>query len=220
MTDLFPPNLSDRQAPLPQAPTLDIACRYCGSRPAADVAFKRHTGMVILRQTVTYPGPFCRDCGLLVFRSATAHTLGVGWLGLLSFFIFPFVVIGNLLSRRKLGALGKPMPSPDAGVLPAVPGKPLLLRPLTYLILLPVLLVGLGAWSSSKDTAQNQVGKCVSVLSDTDVDIVSCSSRHDGVIISVVDRSGQCPASAIGEVERTSGGSNRDGGKILCVGEG
>ncbi|MCP2328074.1 hypothetical protein HDA40_006581 [Hamadaea flava] len=221
MTDLFPPNLSDRPAaPVPHAPALDISCRYCGSRPAVDVTFKRHTGMFIMRQTVTYPGPFCRDCGLSVFRSATAHTVGVGWAGLLSLFIFPFVVLGNLLSRRKLTGLAEPTPPVDAPVRPAHPGKPLLLRPLAYVLLVPILILGLGAWAAAKDTAENQVGRCVTVLTDTDVDIVDCAQRHDGVIVSVVDRDASCPASAIGEVERMSGDLNRDGGKKLCVGEG
>lgn len=205
---------------MPHAPPLDVSCRYCGSRPAVDVTFKRHTGMVVMRETVTYPGPFCRDCGLNVFRAATAHTLAIGWAGLLSLFIFPFVVIGNLLSRRKLTGLTAPTPPIDAAVRPAQPGKPLLLRPMAYLLLVPILGIGIAAWADAKDTAESQVGRCVVFYSDTYTMITSCDEAHDGVIVSVVDRDGSCPASAIAELERTERGENSDGGKKLCVGEG
>lgn len=219
MTDLFPPNLSERPAATPMhAP--QVTCRYCGSTPATDAVFQQQTGMVIMRQMRTYPGPFCRNCGLSVFRAAMSHTLGVGWLGLISLLLFPITVIQNLLARRKVGKLAAPVPPAGSTVMPALPGRPVLLRPLSYLILLPVLLLGLGAWMSANDTPENQVGKCITVLADDNVDFVSCSQRHDGVIISVVDRDASCPASAIAEVERMSGDLNRDGGKKLCVGEG
>jgi len=219
VTDLFPPNLSDRRAPLPQAvpqrPTSDISCRYCGSRPALDIDFEQHTGMLLLRQTRTFPGPFCRDCGLNVFRSATAHTLGVGWLGMISFFIFPFVVLRNVLKRRLLNGLADPVPPADATVRPAQPGKPLFARPLTYAVLGPFLLLagaGVQIWWESPG---RQIDKCVLTYGSA-ADVVDCAERHDGVITAVADDPSDCPSGTITAVWLRSPETS----DVFCVGEG
>lgn len=224
MTDLFPTNLSDGQgrsaAGLPA-----LTCRYCGSTPAVAAVFERHTGMVFLRKTETIPGPFCRDCGLSWFRATTAHTLAVGWLGLISVFTMPFVVVQNLLARRKVARLGPPLPPP--GIRPLDPGRPLLLRLQTALVLLPVALLILAIVDINADAPENQVGKCVSVSAgqiatgdSAEADIVDCAESHDAVVTAVVDNEDQCPADSIGTLVRETGrGVDLNKGKILCLGE-
>ena len=149
MTDLFPANVADgshRTEPAgPRSVLSGIKCRICGSEPAAVVAFRRHTGMVVAGRTETIPGPFCRDCGLSWFRSTTAQTLAIGWLGVLSFLVYsPIVIVRNVLARRKIVRLGPP----TAGARrPLKPGLPLFLRLESAVILIPLAIAALLIWS-------------------------------------------------------------------------
>lgn len=221
MTDLIPTGLSDGPAPgVPTGPP----CRYCGSTPAAMAVFKRHTGMVLVRKTETFPGPFCRDCGLSWFRATTAHTLAAGWIGLISFFVMPFGVIGNILNRRKIAGLAAPVP--PAGYRPMDPGRPLLLRVQSALVLIPVALVVLLIVSPDPDAPESQVGNCVAVASventasdSSEAEFVECDSAHDAVVTAVVDSEDDCPAGTMGTLTReTSTGRDLNQGKVLCLG--
>jgi hypothetical protein len=221
MTDLIPAGLSD--GPPEAAPGSGLPCRYCGSTPSVFTVFKKHTGMVLLRRTDTIAGPFCRSCGTAWFRAATAHTMAVGWLGVQSFFIFPFVIGRNIRARRKIMKLGRPLPPP--GGHPLNPGRPLLLRVQAALILVPVVFIALIVARVRDDQPQNQVGKCVSLsmalsgLSDlTNAYYVDCGSPHDAVVTDAVDEESQCPADGIGTLARKSDGRDLNDGKVLCLG--
>src|SRR3954466_12019103 len=72
-----------------QAQLAITACRCCGSVPAVPVRFRGHRGMVVVMQFLRTDGPFCRDCGLAVFRRMTSHTLVQGWYGYASVVITP-----------------------------------------------------------------------------------------------------------------------------------
>ncbi|WP_203829287.1 hypothetical protein [Actinoplanes palleronii] len=63
------------------APQGVLACRFCGSIPAAQAKFRGHQGMLIVMRFLSNEGPFCRDCGLGVFRHMTSRTLVQGWYG-------------------------------------------------------------------------------------------------------------------------------------------
>ena len=97
---------------------------------------------------LSMPGPFCRDCGLSVFRRMQAHTLVAGWWGYVSFIIGPVTMLINLARRGKVANL--PAPNPIAGHRPVPPGIPVLQRwqavglviPLTALFLLIVAVAG------------------------------------------------------------------------------
>lgn len=137
MTDLFPTNLSDglvRTAP--GGPK----CARCGSTPAANVTFRKHTGMLLFGRTEAVPGPFCRDCGQSWFRAMTAQTLAIGWFGPTSFVLeTPIVIVRNLLARRKVMRLGPPVPPPNRR--PFSPGRPLFLRIESAVILIPIAFI-------------------------------------------------------------------------------
>ncbi|MBO2454226.1 hypothetical protein J4573_44565 [Actinomadura barringtoniae] len=112
-----------------------VQCRFCGCVPAAETTFRGHRGMIIMMSFLHMKGPFCRDCGLSVFRDMTAKTLIGGWWGYLSFAITPFTVLINLVRRGKVAGLGPPMPPPDGSEhgTPADPGPPLMTRPMAII---------------------------------------------------------------------------------------
>ena len=128
-----------------------VACRLCGSVPAASATFRGHQGFVIIMRFLSMPGPFCRDCGMATFRRMTSRTLVQGWYGWASFVITPVTVLINLLRRGRVAHLAAPRPHPYAPSRPPLdPGPRLLQRPLTIvglavpfaLVMLLILLAG------------------------------------------------------------------------------
>jgi hypothetical protein len=129
-----------------QAPQMQItACRFCGSVPAVATKFRGHQGMLVVMRFLHTDGPFCRDCGLGVFRHMTSRTLVQGWYGYASFVITPVTVLMNLVRRGKVAGLGAPQPNPYGQSRPPMnPGPPLLQRPMTWAgMLIPLGLIAL-----------------------------------------------------------------------------
>lgn len=108
-----------------------VRCRFCGSTPAVNMTVYEHNGYVVLMQFKNVKGPFCRSCGLYVWRRMTDRTLLRGWLGVFSFFIAPLTALVNVFNLRKLRSLAPP--APGSGVRPpADPGGGLFRRPGVY----------------------------------------------------------------------------------------
>ncbi|MFJ9809919.1 hypothetical protein ACIRTB_17010 [Streptomyces sp. NPDC101158] len=118
-------------APVPQG------CEVCGAQPAAAATVRAHQGMVVIMRTVTRRGVLCRTCGLAVYRKMTSETLVTGWWGLLSFFVTPFVVLGNLGARAAFRRLPEPY---GAQRPPLDPGRRVLRRAPAMLVLTPLAL--------------------------------------------------------------------------------
>lgn len=151
--------------------------------------------MVFKWQMKTYDGPWCRDCGKAIYRTAMNHTLLAGWWGVISFFANLFFIGQNLVALAKLRGLGEPQRAPGQAFLP--PGKPLYQRPGIFVGLLVVTVVGFfGIGYLSADTPEEALeklpGKCVTFkaadagqrrISDT----VDCSQPHDGKILGIRD---------------------------------
>ncbi|MEV0561583.1 hypothetical protein [Dactylosporangium sp. NPDC050588] len=118
-------------------------CRFCNNVPTAQTKFRGHRGLIIVMQFRHVDGPFCRDCGMATFREMTSKTLIQGWYSYGSFFITPFVVLWNIINRRKVANLAPPQPSPYGGARqPMNPGKRLLARPISIIgLLMPFILV-------------------------------------------------------------------------------
>jgi hypothetical protein len=126
------------------------ACRLCGCVPAAQVTFRQHRGMLVIMQFIHSKGPFCRDCGLAVFRTMTAKTLIQGWWGYASSVITPVTVLINAFRRGKVASLPAPRPPQDGRPYrrPLDPGPALFARPSALIgALLPglalLLIIGL-----------------------------------------------------------------------------
>ncbi len=199
-----------RRAPAPDE------CRTCGSAPAADVRFLGHQGIVVLMRFLHADGPFCRDCGLSMFRRMTSRTLVEGWWGVLSVFITPVVVVMNLIRRAAVASLDAPRR--DAGVVaplpaPMHPGRPLLARPAAWLgLAVPVALVGvIGLVGVNLSSPSSLVGTCVRIETPTTARLVGCGERHDGKVTSEVGRSATCPRGVMGHL-RLPGDA-----RTLCV---
>ena len=196
MTDLFPATLSDGHG----GGGSGRPCHYCGSTPAVEAVFQRHTGMVFHSKTETFSGPFCRDCGLAWFRETTAHTLAVGWIGPISLIIgLPMTLVTNIRSWRRVIRLGPPFP--PAGRRPMNPGRPLFLRLEAALVVIPVLFGAFFVAGLGSHRSENIVGRCANVRSGrstvltgyAESSFVECDRRHNAVVTAVVNSEHQCP---------------------------
>ncbi|MEU2232008.1 hypothetical protein ACH4A8_01140 [Streptomyces vietnamensis] len=131
----YPPHGAPTPAPAP-APQ---GCEVCGAQPAAAATVRAHQGMIVIMRTVTRRGVYCRTCGLAVYRKMTSDTLVTGWWGMLSLFVTPFVVLGNVLGAR---AAFRRLPEPHGAWRPPLdPGRRVLRRAPAMLVLTPFALL-------------------------------------------------------------------------------
>ena len=189
-------------------------CRFCGSAPAARGRFRAHQGMIVLMRFRHLDGPFCRDCGIAVFREMTEKTLLQGWWGFASFFITIGIVAKNAFLRSRFASLGGPRRDPAVqapNARPFDPGKPLLRRAAALGLLVPLVVIGVAIAGVQGDQPEAQVGRCVRISSDQ-AKLVDCSEAHDGRVIAIADNLDRCPKEADGAVER-----DQDSDKVLCV---
>jgi hypothetical protein len=210
---------TNQGAPTYQGSSMGPACRLCGSVPAAAVTFRQHTGMILMMRFGSLKGPFCRDCGIYVYRKMTAHTLLAGWWGWASFFITPITLLLNLARRGTVARLAPPIQR-LANQRPADPGKPLYQRFAIVGLLVPLLVVGVivavSASSSSGD--DSLVGRCVQANSaGTNAKLVDCGQPHQGVVTQVANTSKDCPSDSLFFLTH---GDESSGTSVLCVGRG
>ncbi|GLW33072.1 hypothetical protein [Actinoplanes regularis] len=125
----------------------ESSCRVCYRMPAANVSFHGHEGLLVLMRFSRMDGPFCRQCGLAVYREISAHTLLRGWWGIASLFITAGVLILNTARRARVALL--PDPDRPANDRTLDPGKPLLDRTAAYGLLVPALLIIYVAFNAS-----------------------------------------------------------------------
>lgn len=117
-----------------------LRCRFCGSVPAVPLTILEHNGYVILMTFKNLKGPFCRNCGLHVWRRMTDATLLRGWLGIFSFFIAPVTALINVANLHKLTSLPEPQPGSGAR-LRADPGGGMFHRPGVYVYMAVIAVV-------------------------------------------------------------------------------
>ena len=105
--------------PLPSGP--ECYCTVCGlEAPTKKVMFFQHIGAVILMFNRHIKGRMCRSCINEYFTKYTVITTFLGWWGMISFFLTPFLLLHNLV--RYLFCLGlQPAPHTAAsGTAPAI----------------------------------------------------------------------------------------------------
>jgi hypothetical protein len=182
---------------------------------------RRNTGLVLLFRTETFGGRHCRDCGIAKFRDTTNYTLIAGWWGLISFFVNWVFLIANVVSRRKVNALTRPVRVPGSPP-PLDAGRALWKRagiwvPIGAIVLASVSsMLGDGSETSgfyNIDRPEDLLERCVEIVGD-EVGEADCGSANDGRISGVVDSEADCPATSDGSF-RLQGG--RIGSKIVCV---
>ena len=128
------------------------SCRYCGNVPAVDTKFRGHQGMLVIMRFLSTEGPFCRDCGLGVFRHMTSRTLVQGWYGYASMIITPITVLMNIARRGKVAKLAPPQPNPYGPSRPPMDAGPRLLqRPTTWIgLAIPFALIALIVFAATR----------------------------------------------------------------------
>ena len=87
-------------------------CQVCGRAPAAQVALRRHIGMIVLQRFVRAKPTLCKEHGLQVSREFLNKTLIQGWWGIVSFFVNIFAVIQDLKAISTFKRLGEPQGAP------------------------------------------------------------------------------------------------------------
>ncbi len=165
--------------------------------------------MLIRRKQTIATGPFCRNCGLGMFRKQMNHTLAFGWFGLISFFLNFGAIASNLSGRRKVAAL-----APPAIAHPGLPERPLFLRFGVYVALALFGAIGFFIVSDIVTSdAEGLADKCIAIDGEQ-LREVSCSSTHDGRVVAVLetDSTDVCPQSADDALVLDS-----DEGHVMCV---
>jgi len=72
-------------------------CANCGRyRPLHPVVFRYNIGMLIARRYAEKGGPFCKGCIHRTFWGYTALLVFVGWWGMISALITPFLFLANV----------------------------------------------------------------------------------------------------------------------------
>lgn len=131
---------------LPSAPPL--GCRVCGALPVITYPIRAHQAFVYVMRFQKVDGPFCRPCGRAMNRALTTKTLWSGWWSPLSLIIFtPFALLWNLIAHVKINRLAPPSTAPHGVQLDE--GNPLVLRPLSYVALIPAVWAVWAVWAIS-----------------------------------------------------------------------
>ena len=87
----------------PDSPSPAGVCQSCGTAgPTQYVEFKQNVGAILLRFHRTLKGHLCARCVGEQFRGMTLVTLVAGWWGIISFFLTPIILVGNVV--QYLGA--------------------------------------------------------------------------------------------------------------------
>lgn len=103
-----------------------MACQMCQADvPTKYVHFYQNIGMLVIRTTKNLKGNLCRACIGKVFQQYTLTTFFLGWWGVISLVMTPFILINNLyyyfsslgLASAHVGA----MAADGSGVVQAPP---------------------------------------------------------------------------------------------------
>ena len=184
--------------------TTSTECVLCNHRPAVKVTLRSHVGVVAHVRLATHRGPFCRDCGLTLFRNLTSTTLSSGWWSPFSIFVSPIVLLLNLIGRARLAALSPPVGdspwiAPNQRPLPRA--KPVLARPLSWVgpVVLTALATGFLLYTPGPGTDLSRKN-CVQVNTFGDK-LVECDTPHHFKVVDVVSDWSKCPPQSQGHRE-------------------
>jgi hypothetical protein len=190
------------------------ACELCGSLHAADFSFTRQIGLIFQRRIGTISVRLCRVCAQTVGRDFQSRTLTTGWWGAISAPTNVFYVLKNAKELWRASRLEEPIAPRGFTTNPIDPGRPVLLRPFSWIgplvLTLGIIFIPFDNSSSvekSHVVVEWEVGNCVKGL--TEGYPVPCSHSHSGKIVAGVVSPSLCPA--IAERHMT------DNGETLCI---
>jgi hypothetical protein len=88
-------------------------CEECGVKAETrEVTFYQNIGALIVRFSSTAEGHMCKSCIHKHFWSMTGVSLLLGWWGVISFLLNPFLILNNVI--HYLGCLGMKAPAQSA----------------------------------------------------------------------------------------------------------
>ena len=109
-------------------PVSAIVCQRCGLEvPNRYAEYNQNIGAMVIRLSTTYRGYFCRKCNHRFFWQSSLITLGAGWYGLVSMFVTPAFLLGNIftyvstLGLAKVSRDARPPVCDDAVVIRIAP---------------------------------------------------------------------------------------------------
>jgi hypothetical protein len=98
---------------LPGAPA---GCQVCGAdAETRHVSFHQNIGLLVLRLHSSVQGQLCKACIQRHFWGKTATTALLGWWGIVSFFMTPFILVGNLMQYLSCRGMAPPPTRASAG---------------------------------------------------------------------------------------------------------
>ncbi|MEU3876363.1 MULTISPECIES: hypothetical protein [Streptomyces] len=146
-----PPQAHPQPGFAPAAHDHHTYCRICGGFPAVDATVRGHQGILVMMRFLRLEGPFCRNCGMSVWRDMTGKTMVQGWWSPVSLVLFtPFTLLWNLVVRARITKLPPPVPGQPRQQLD--PGVPLRQRPYMLGLLLPVAWVAFIVFQAVRGT--------------------------------------------------------------------
>ena len=90
-----------------------MICQDCGVEAATKyVSFHQNIGALVVHFTKSINGKFCKSCINRHFWGMTGKTFLLGWWGVISFIITPFLLLNNIV--RYVFCLGMPAVPPGA----------------------------------------------------------------------------------------------------------
>jgi Domain of unknown function (DUF4190) len=127
-------------------------CQSCGATvPTCPVTFRQNIGAIVMRFQRRVSGELCTDCVDRHFWKMTGTTLAVGWLGVVSLIVTPFLLVLNIKqfvsARRRFRLAGVGLDSRLAlaalvvGLLSLLVCSPLVLPALIGIVLGLVAIV-------------------------------------------------------------------------------
>ncbi len=122
------------------APDDQRLCQGCGTRAQTrHLTFRQNVGLLVLRYSGTHEGDFCKRCAHDTFWRTTGITAVAGWWGIISFFVTPIFILGNIAeiaSARYSGQYPRLAPPP-----PTVTGSHRVLKSSPAVTVLSILLI-------------------------------------------------------------------------------
>lgn len=165
--------------------------------------------MLFRRTSYTVERNLCRNCALSIGRDYQSSTLLQGWWGIISLVVNIGTIINNTTELRRADKMAQPIgvsTSLNAGLPVLRRGKSIM----GLIAIASVLAFGINR-AMQPDPLPLEVGSCLKNL-DNNVEIVSCASPHDGVVVQEVVNDSDCPDRSDGTFELETGG-------YLCVDE-
>lgn len=196
------------------------SCEVCASLNTETFEFTRQTGFIFARNVGTMSARLCKGCATAIGRTYQARTITTGWWGVLSAPTNLIYIIKNAHQLFRASQLADPVAPPGFRTTPLLIGKPVLLRPISWIGIAVIAFIVMGIISENSSASSDysppavdmsgyewRVGNCISGY--TSVSPEPCTSSSTGKIVLQVWVQSSCPSNADQYVSI--------GDKIYCV---